>query len=146
MIDLFKEIDFSRDIEQNLELKVFIQEACKKVEQEESEHLRKIKKPELDDELLNQFVSTNLFIQSQEYLFSKQKIKKNSLISSKTNFLNQKILVKKMDFFQLSQVWRMELAIKLSILHIKQQRRRKQPLIDLTTLNLTKIILCNAFR
>lgn len=34
MIDLFKEIDFSKDIEENLELKVFIQEACKKVEQE----------------------------------------------------------------------------------------------------------------
>lgn len=49
MIDLFKEIDFSKDIEENFELKVFIQEACKKVEQEESEHLRKIKKPELDD-------------------------------------------------------------------------------------------------
>ena len=62
MIDLFKEIDFSKDIEENLELKVFIQEACKKVEQEESEHLRKIKKPDPDDELLNQFISTNLLI------------------------------------------------------------------------------------
>jgi hypothetical protein len=44
---------------------VFIQEACKKVEQEESEHLRKIRKPELDDELLNQFVSTPRTMQSR---------------------------------------------------------------------------------
>jgi hypothetical protein len=30
-------------------MKVFILEACKKIEQEESDTLRKIKKPELDD-------------------------------------------------------------------------------------------------
>ena len=62
MIDLFREIDFSREIEENAELKVFIQEACKKVEQEESELLRKIKKPDPDDELLNQFISRALLI------------------------------------------------------------------------------------
>lgn len=44
-------------MEENKELRVFILEACRKIEQEESESLRKIKKPELDDELLNQFIS-----------------------------------------------------------------------------------------
>lgn len=49
MLSLFKELDFSSEIEENKDLKVFILEACKKVEQEENEALRKIKKPELDD-------------------------------------------------------------------------------------------------
>ena len=41
-------------------MKVFILEACKKIEQEESDTLRKIKKPELDDELLNQFIISGI--------------------------------------------------------------------------------------
>jgi hypothetical protein len=36
---------------------VFVLEACKKIEQEETDNLRKIRKPQLDDELLNQFIS-----------------------------------------------------------------------------------------
>lgn len=49
MLDLFKELDFTKEIEENRELRLFLIDACKKVEQEETEHLRKIKKPELDD-------------------------------------------------------------------------------------------------
>jgi mannitol/fructose-specific phosphotransferase system IIA component (Ntr-type) len=64
MLSLFKELDFSSEIEENKDLKLFILEACKKVEQEESELLRKIRKPELDDELLNQFISTSSPTQS----------------------------------------------------------------------------------
>ena len=68
MIDLFKEIDFSKEMEENSELRLFLLEACRKVELEESDHLRKIKKPEVDDELLNQFISTYGPIQSAAYL------------------------------------------------------------------------------
>jgi hypothetical protein len=62
MFDLLKEIDFSKEITEESDMRVFILEACKKIEQEESEILRKIKKPELDDELLNQFISTIVLI------------------------------------------------------------------------------------
>ena len=60
MLDLFKELDFSSELEENSELRLFLIEACKKIEQEDSDHLRKIKKPELDDELNNQFIVSGL--------------------------------------------------------------------------------------
>lgn len=41
-------------------MRVFILEACRKIEQEESDTLRKIRKPELDDELNNQFIISGI--------------------------------------------------------------------------------------
>lgn len=78
MLSLFKELDFSNEIEENKDLKLFILEACKKVEQEESEALRKIKKPELDDELLNQFISTPPLIQSMAFPCLSQTTRRSS--------------------------------------------------------------------
>ncbi len=82
MLSLFKELDFSSEIEENKDLKLFILEACKKVEQEESELLRKIRKPELDDELLNQFISTTPLMQSTASLFSSRTMRTSSSLSS----------------------------------------------------------------
>ena len=39
-------------------------EACRKLEQEEVETLRKLKKPELDDELANHFIGRSALRQS----------------------------------------------------------------------------------
>ena len=83
MINLLKEIDFSEEIEENKDLRAFIIEACKKIEQEESEALRKIKKPELDDELINQFISTSSHMQSTASQCSSQTTRTNSLPSSR---------------------------------------------------------------
>lgn len=64
MIDLHSEIDFSTFIEEESEIQHLLVEACRKVEQDENDHLRKIKKPHLDDELLNHFVGNTLSTQS----------------------------------------------------------------------------------
>lgn len=58
MIDLLKEIDFSKEMEEDSELRPFLIEAVKKIEQEEADLLRKIKKPEFDEDLQNQFIGT----------------------------------------------------------------------------------------
>lgn len=97
MLSLFKELDFSSEIEENKDLKVFILEACKKVEQEESEALRKIKKPELDDELLNQFISTSVSIQSTAFLCSSLITKRSSSRSSRPSCSMRRRLARSRD-------------------------------------------------
>ena len=59
-IDLLKEIDFSKELEQQPEIKAFMKEAAKFVASEESESLAKFRKPTFDEDLQHHLIVTNI--------------------------------------------------------------------------------------
>ena len=55
-VDLLKEIDFSKELEQEPELKNFMKEAAKIIANEESDSLSKFKKPTFDEDMENHLI------------------------------------------------------------------------------------------
>ena len=51
MTNLYNEIDFSEKIEEDAEWERFLKEAAKSIAKEDSEQLRRIKKPVFDEQL-----------------------------------------------------------------------------------------------
>ena len=102
-------------MEENKELRVFILEACRKIEQEESESLRKIKKPELDDELLNQFISKPSPIQSAASRNSNRSRRKSSSPFSRPSCLRPRRSERRTDCCRSMWDVRRDWAIRLSI-------------------------------
>ena len=93
MIDLYKEIDFTRKDEDNdLEYQIFLKEAAKEIAKEEEDQLKKIKRPEFDPEMENHLIVTGIpvlkpdskekFLKVFQSFMDKKKIgKENGLIT-----------------------------------------------------------------